>query len=204
MKKTVAIVLTLALLAGQFACTKRPDTARDTRPIQQATDTMEIVTHPTESDPFEKYISSVPKGTYRYIRYMDLNGDGQQELFIFRDNDRSEVLTVADGEVVRILHAFHLFLCDDGIIGRWSEGGGGQTLCFYRIENRNAKFVDVISMTYHDDAWYHSTEITDILDISPENMNQITKDEASNIIGQYALLEENTPYYLTLFYPEAE
>lgn len=201
MKKTVAIVLALVLLAGQSACTKRPDTARDTQPTQQTTEATQIVTDPAESDPYEKYISSAPKGTYRY---MDLNGDGQQELFIFRDNDRSEVVTVADGEVVRILHAFHLFLCDDGIIGRWSEGSGGQTLFFYRIENLDAKFLDVISMTYHDDAWYHSTEITDILDVSPKNMNQITKDEATNIIGQYALLEENIPYYLTLFYPVEE
>ena len=149
---------------------------------------------PSDQELYEKYISDNPKGKHRYV---DLDEDGKQELFISRNNGESELVTVADGKIVRILHENRLFLCEGGIIGRWSEGSGGETLMYYRMEGQEAVLVDVVVNPFNELAWYHSSEF-----MARQDMDRITKEEGQKICAQYPLLEDSMPEYLTNFYPE--
>ena len=154
---------------------------------------------PSDQELYEKYISDNPKGKHRYV---DLDEDGVQELFIYRPSSTSEIATISENKAVTVMAANHLFLCDGGIIGRYSEGGGGCTVFYYKMDdNKAVTLVDVIMMTFHDDAWYRSTD-PDLQYVTPQNMTRITKEEAHKICAQYALLEDSMPGYLTNFYPE--
>ena len=154
---------------------------------------------PSDQELYEKYISDSAKGKHRYI---DLDEDGKQELFISRNNGESELVTVVNGKIVRIMFENHLFLCEDGIIGRMSEGSGGQTLLYSKIENQEPVIVDVVVNLANDDTWYHTSDVTDIRYVSYKTMNRITEEEAHRICAQHPLLEDSMPYYLTNFYPE--
>ena len=138
---------------------------------------------------YEEYISRVDKGSHIYV---DLDEDGVEELFIYRGGRTSEIATISENKVVTVIAANHLFLCDGGIIGRYSEGGGGCTMFYYRIENQAVVIVDVIVNTFQDDAWYRSTD-PNLEYASPENMTRITKEEACEVSKQYAIAEENMP-----------
>lgn len=154
---------------------------------------------PSDEEIYEKYISNGSKGKYHYV---DLDEDGKQELFISRNNGESEIVTISEGKAVTVMAANHLFLCDGGIIGRYSEGGGGCTVFYYKMDDNEAvTLVDVIMTTFHDDAWYRSTD-PNLEYASPENMTRITKEDAYKIIEQYVLSEDSVPWYLTFFYPE--
>ena len=138
---------------------------------------------------YEEYISRVDKGSHIYV---DLDKDGVEELFIYRSGRTSEIVTISEGKVVTVMAANHLFLCDEGIVGRYGEGGGGRTMFYYRMENQAVVIVDVIVNTFHDDAWYRSTD-PNLEYASPENMTRITKEEAYEVSKQYAIAEENIP-----------
>ena len=101
--------------------------------------------------------------------------------------------------------ANHLFLCDEGIIGRYSEGGGGCTVFYYKMDdNKAVTLVDTIMTTFHDDAWYRSTD-PDLQYVTPQNMTRITKEEAQKAAEQYTISEEynpSMPWYLTWLYGE--
>ena len=194
MKKVITLVLVMVL--SLVGCNKNQvvdnSSASETEPTDVIND------EPQEFDLYEEYIATVAKGTYRYV---DLDEDGIQELFIYRNSGTSEVATVLDGQVERVFSASHMFLCEGGIIGRWGEGGGGQTLFYYKIENHEAVIVDIITTTYNDDTWYHSTD-ANIQYVSPKTMNPITKEAACNIIKAYVLLGDSMPQYLSFFYVE--
>jgi len=154
---------------------------------------------PSDQELYEKYISDNPKGKYLYV---DLDEDGVQELFIYRPSSTSEIATISESKAVTVMAANHLFLCDGGIIGRYSEGGGGCTVFYYKMDdNKAVTLIDVIMMTFHDDAWYRSTD-PDLQYVTPQNMTRITKEEGQKICAQYAPLEDSMPWYLTNFYPE--
>ena len=213
MKKLYALVLTFAFVFGFAACAAKqvPENfpANDTQPTDivmdetQATSEQttppteaEIVitepaTEPQEQDPYEAYIATVPKGEYIYE---DLNGDGAEELFIYRENSSSELLTLVDGELVSIMHEHSLFLCEDGIIGKFSEGSGGMTLFYYKLEGLEAVNVDTLVRLSASGAWYRSTAQQS----NPENMDWISNEDAKNIIDQYVISADSIPWFLNL------
>ena len=143
----------------------------------------------TVQELYKEYASTGDKGSHIYV---DLDEDGVEELFIYRSGRTSEIATISEGKVVTVMASSHLFLCDGGIIGRYSEGGGGRTMFYYRIENQAAVIADVIVNTFQDDAWYRSTD-PNLEYASPENMTRITKEEAYEVSKQYAIAEENIP-----------
>ena len=154
---------------------------------------------PSDQALYEEYISRGDKGSHIYV---DLDEDGVQELFIYRPSSTSEIATISENKAVTVMAANHLFLCDGGIIGRYSEGGGGCTVFYYKMDdNKAVTLVDVIMMTFHDDAWYRSTD-PDLQYVTPQNMTRITREEGQKICAQYALLEDSMPWYLASFYPE--
>jgi len=154
---------------------------------------------PTVQELYDEYTSMHAKGSHIYV---DLDEDGVEELFIYRSGSTSEIATISEGKIVTVMASNHLFLCDGGIIGRYSEGGGGCTVFYYKMDDNEAvTLVDAIMTTFHDDAWYRSTD-PDLQYVTPQNMTRITKEEGQKICAQYPLLEDSMPGYLTNFYPE--
>lgn len=217
MKSIISFVLVIVLVFGMAGCGNNPaaknsspadtqpantvgSTAQDTQPEQPPqlppeTEPTQTVTEATEPDPYEQYIRSVRKGEYRYE---DLSGDGNPELIIYRKNSESEILTLADGKAVVILSAHHMFFCEGGIIGRFSEGSGGVTLFFYRIIQQEAVITDVLVKKSQDGSWYRGT------DTAEQNLTRISENDALKLREQYVLLDESVPWFLTWFYPEDE
>ena len=140
-------------------------------------------------DLYEEYTSACREGAHIYV---DLDEDGVQELFIWRPSSNSEIATISENKAVAVMISDNIFLCEGGVIGRYSEGGGGRTMFYYRIENQAAVIADVIVNTFQDDAWYRSTD-PNLEYASPENMTRITKEEAYEVSKQYAIAEENIP-----------
>ena len=225
MKKLLVLALALVLALGLVGCGKQQAVANQpteektttsimvdeqqvvepTQPIEtieEETEPVEVETEPQELNPYEEYISSTSKGKYLYE---DLDGDGEQELFISRNNRESEfireseIITIVDGEPIQVMENEHLFLCEDGVIGLYSEGAGGQTVIYYRLENLDAIIIDVI-MTENDGTWYRGV-VEDERYISSKTLNRITEEEAKTVVGQYGLLED-IPWYLPWVYGE--
>ena len=154
---------------------------------------------PSDRELYEKYLSTRSKVNHQYL---DLNGDGRQELFIdSRKYEEKEIVTIVDGELVQVMEGNHMFLCEDGIIGRWGEGSGGETVRYYRLDGLEAVLVDVVVNPSNELTWYHSSD-PDVPLGTTKNMDPITKEEGQKICAQYALLEDSMPWYLTNFYPE--
>lgn len=152
---------------------------------------------PTDQEIYEKYISEGEKGKYQYV---DVDADGKQELFIARSHGESELVTISDEQIVRILYEYHLFLCEGGIIGRWGEGSGGQTMIYYKIQNMEPVIVDVVVCPSNELNWYHSSD-ADVQLGTTKGMECITKEEGQNICGQYVPVD-NLPGGAASFYPE--
>ena len=152
---------------------------------------------PSDQEIYDKYISDSEKGKYDYT---DVDADGKQELFIGRNNNESELVTISDGEIVRILYENHLFLCQGGIIGRWGEGSGGETVIYYKIENMEPVIVDVVVCPSNELTWYHSSD-SDVQLGTTKDMDPVTKEEAQNICGQYVPVD-SLPGGAANFYPE--
>ena len=78
---------------------------------------------------------------------------------------------------------------------------------YYKMDDHEAVvLVDVIMTTFHDDAWYRSTD-PDLQYVTPQNMTCITKEEAQKVAEQYTISEEYNPImpgYLTWLYGEEE
>ena len=217
MKKTMLLVLLLVLSLSLIGCNEKQvaektptndtqttnivsETSQDVKDEEPTQETKEETesTEPLKLDPYEEYISTVAKGEYRYV---DLDGDGEQELIIYRKNSRSEIITISDGEPVVILSISDMFFCERNIIGRFSEGSGGMTLFYYQIDGQEAVIVDIIMRASSDGAWYHSSD-SNIPSVTPQNMTQITEEDALKMSKQYALLDDSIPWFLTWFYEE--
>ena len=219
MKKLLVLALALVLVLGLVGCGKQQtienqpteettvtsimideqqvvEPTQPTETIEEETEPEEVETEPQELNPYEEYISSTSKGKYLYE---DLDGDGEQELYISRNNKESQIITIVDGKPIQVMENNHLFLCEDGVIGRYSEGAGGQTVMYYRLENHEAIIIDVI-MTQNDGTWYRGV-VEDERYVSSKTMNRITEEEAKTVVGQYGLLED-IPWYLTWVYGE--
>ena len=96
-----------------------------------------------------------------------------------------------------------IFLCEDGIIGKWGEGSGGETVRYYRMEGQEVVLVDVVVNPSNELNWYHTSDPTAQLGTT-KNMDRITKEEGQTICAQYRLWDDSMPFYLTNFYPDWE
>ena len=96
-----------------------------------------------------------------------------------------------------------IFLCEDGIIGKWGEGSGGETVCYYRMEGQEVVLVDVVVSPANEFNWYHSSDPNTPIG-SRKDMNRITKEDGQKICAQYRLWDDSMPFYLTNFYPDGE
>lgn len=154
---------------------------------------------PTAQMIYEKYLESFSKVD---SLYMDLNQDGEPELIIdYRNSSEVAIVTIVDGEPVMVMDRSCTFLCEDGIIGKWGEGSGGETVCYYRMDGQETVLVDVVVNPSNELNWYHTSDPNAQIG-TRENMDPITKEEGQKICAQYRLLDDGMPYYLSNFYPE--
>ena len=133
---------------------------------------------------------------------MDLNQDGEPELIIdYRNSSEMAIVTIVDGEPVIAINGNCMFLCEDGIIGSWGEGSGGETVCYYRMEGQEVVLVDVVVSPANELNWYHSSDPNTPIG-SRKDMNRITKEEGQKICAQYRPLDDSMPGVVANFYGE--
>ena len=150
---------------------------------------------------YEKYLENFTKVD---PLYMDLNQDGEPELIIdYRNSSEMAIVTIVDGEPVIAINGNCMFLCEDGIIGSWGEGSGGETVCYYRMEGQEVVLVDVVVSPANEFNWYHSSD-PNIPIGSRKDMNRITKEEGQKICAQYRILDDSMPGVVANFYPDGE
>lgn len=150
---------------------------------------------------YEKYLENFTKVD---PLYMDLNQDGEPELIIdYRNSSEAAIVTIVDGKPVTVMDRTSIFLCEDGIIGTWGEGSGGQTVCYYRMEGQVVVLVDVVVIPSNELSWYHSSDPNTPIG-SRKDMNRITKEEGQKICAQYRPLKDSMPGGAAKFYPEEE
>ena len=156
---------------------------------------------PTAQMIYEKYLEDFTKVD---PLYMDLNQDGEPELIIdYRNSSEVAIVTIVDGEPVMVMDRSHTFLCEDGIIGKWGEGSGGETVCYYRMDGQETVLVDVVVNPSNELNWYHTSDPNAQIG-TIKNMDRITKEEGQIICAQYQLWDDSMPAYLASFYPEVE
>lgn len=109
---------------------------------------------------------------------MDLDGDGQQELFL-QEGEWKGVLTVSEGRVKLLECGGELTICEGNIIAfTRSYLDGNQTHCYYKVKNGNAILLDYLRYDKDKDAlnpWFRSTDASG-QDISMEPISQETYD----------------------------
>ncbi|MGM9549434.1 MAG: hypothetical protein ACI3V5_06275 [Faecousia sp.] len=105
-----------------------------------------------------------------------MDGDGTGELLLFAgDGNLTRIVTVRDGEAVPLLEGSCLYLCGSGRIEQWSEGAGGETRAYYRVEHQKAVPEQTLVYHWNEDQWYRSTGSANSLEpISYEEQQQIT------------------------------
>lgn len=156
---------------------------------------------PTVQIIYEKYLENFSKVD---PVYMDLNQDGEPELIInYRNSSEVAIVTIMDGEPVMVMERSHTFLCEDGVIGQWGEGSGGETVRYYRMDGQETVLVDVVVNPSNELNWYHTSD-PDVQLGTTKNMERITKEDGQKICAQYRLWDDSMPGYLTNFYPEEE
>ena len=154
---------------------------------------------PTAQMIYEKYLENFSKVD---PLYMDLNQDGEPELVIdYRNSSEVAIVTIVDGEPVMVMDRSCTFLCEDGIIGKWGEGSGGETVCYYRMDGQETVLVDVVVSPSNELSWYHTSDPNAQLGTT-KNMDRISKEEGQKICARYRLWDDSMPFYLTNFYPE--
>ena len=156
---------------------------------------------PTAQMIYEKYLEDFTKVD---PLYMDLNQDGEQELIIdYRNSSKMAVVTIVDDEPMMVLEGNCMFLCEDGIIGTWGEGSGGETVRYYRMEEQEVVLVDVVVSPANELNWYHTSDPNAQLGTT-KNMDRITKEEGQKICAQYRPLNDSLPGGAASFYLEEE
>lgn len=132
---------------------------------------------------FADYLKTAEK--YQDTAQQDLDRDGIPELLIYRYGGLNEVVSIASGAAVSVLCEHHLFLCGNGIIGRYSEGAGGHTAFFYQLKDGQFQTVECIVYHWHEGAWYRSPDFSaDDVSLVP-----ITEDERMAILEKYPCAE---------------
>lgn len=131
-------------------------------------------------------------GEYITCRYalLDLNGDGQEELYWDEDYVQ-RIYTMKDGKLVTLLWGAEVDLCQDHIVQVvHSYPGSSKTYCYYRIDGFEPVLVDYLRYDQDRDPanpWFRSTDASG-QDIS---LVPITQTEFDSIRASYPPVELN-------------
>lgn len=141
-------------------------------------------TEPTFSQE-EQWIAEFLADSGDAIRRIDLDLDGSEELLRYRGDTLIQVCTVSPEGVISLMESYALFLCENGIIGRYSEGAGGHTGFFYQLADGQFQCVECVVYHWQEDAWYRSPDLT----ANDTTLVPITEDERMEILGKYPCAE---------------
>ena len=130
---------------------------------EQETTASETTAAPTEAlSPEEKlyreHFETLEDKEYVSYEMQDLDGNSIPEMVIYRGDSIREVATIRSGTVVSLVEDYDLFLCENAVVGRFSEGSGGCTVWFYQISGAEAKCRVCLVWLFHEDTWYTSND----------------------------------------------
>lgn len=122
-----------------------------------------------------------------YVLY-DVNGDGVEELII----GGLDILSMKDGQSYKYFDLTntgvifpHFQPCEGNVFEVYCEDLGMYQHYFYQANAESASFITGVSYDAPDDAWYlHSKD-----GAYTENRQQITEEEAQNILDSYTRVE---------------
>ena len=122
-----------------------------------------------------------------YVLY-DVNGDGVEELII----GGLDILSMKDGQSYKYFDLTntgvifpHFQPCEGNVFEVYCEDLGMYQHYFYQANAESASFITGVSYDAPDDAWYlHSKD-----GANTENRQQITEEEAQNILDSYTRVE---------------
>ena len=122
-----------------------------------------------------------------YVLY-DVNGDGVEELII----GGLDILSMKDGQSYKYFDLTntgvifpHFRPCEGNLYEVYCEDFGMYQHYFYQANAESASFITGVSYDAPDDAWYlHSKD-----GAYTENRQQITEEEAQNILDSYTRVE---------------
>ena len=128
------------------------------------------------------YLSSIDTYWIKYYALRDLDGDGQDELLLFkRDKTLSNVAGVLNGTAREILSGSSLYLCAGNVLEYWGEGSGGSSCTYYQVENKAAVPIESITYRGNNDQWYRDRDF----DFMKEDLTPITNEEYQRIVDTY-------------------
>lgn len=135
---------------------------------------------PFRVDSYQALTGMFENGTY-YLA--DLNGDGQQECFLWAEDGYGEVFTIIDGITEQILSAGGIYLCEDSVVGFYEEVGEAYYVHGYlKMEGNEMVWLDRLVYDRANEQWSRSTD-----GIRAEE--NITEEEAERILSSYTQLE---------------
>ena len=151
--------------------------------VESVEETVPAVSLSAEEMLFSDYLKEAED--YQDTVQQDLDSDGTPELLIYRYGGLNEVVSIESGAAVSVLCEHQLFLCGNGIIGRYSEGAGGHTAFFHQLIDGQFQIVECIVYHWHEDAWYRSPDFT----ANDATLVPITEDERMAILEKYPCAE---------------
>jgi len=124
---------------------------------------------------------------WRYA-LVDLNGDGEEELF-WDGVDSQQVLTIRDGQVVCVFSGFGLRLCRGNAVEAVHRyNGENRTYCYYRMEGTQMWLADYLRYDAEADPenpWLRSGDASG-QDVS---MEPVSMEEFHAVLDRYASLD---------------
>ncbi len=132
---------------------------------------------------YEGYLSTIDTRVVKYYALRDLDGDGQDELLLFKgDGGLCKVAVVQNGTAREILSGF-LYLCAGNVLEYLSGGSGGTGTTYYQVENKTAVPIESIAyINYIDNVkWYRDRDF----DPLKQDLTPITYEEYQRIADTY-------------------
>lgn len=194
----------LAILAFAFGCflgfvipekEEIPETMPTTAVVTETT--LEPTTLPTLSAE-EQMIADFIDNVEGYVepKRADLDGDGVEELLLYRNGSLDEIAMVTTDSVVSLMKKPELFLCENGFIGRYGEGAGGHTGMFYQLIEGQLQEVERIVYVWEKAIWYRSPDLTG----NYATLVPITEAERQAILAKYPCAEPMDRLFIQLIY----
>lgn len=126
---------------------------------------------------------------YRWQYAMvDLDGNGQEEM-VWQEDGRRCIYTIDQGQMVALLYAQELNLCENGFVETiQSYSGDNKTYCYYRIDGNQAVLVDYLRYdadVYPENPWFYST------DASGQDLSlvPVSAEEAQAVRDKYPAMD---------------
>lgn len=126
-----------------------------------------------------------------YYILRDMNGDGEEELVIFRDGKVETIATMEDGVTIEFIYAFQakLELCEGNYLMEHNENGenGWRYLAIYRYDH-DIRPENVKVMAKKDDGiWYDCPSMNPISEEAYDT--PLTEEQVQSILDDYPVID---------------